>query len=83
MLRFCSEKSCCAKKRTLVNFTYILRAAFALYFAKTLQSQSVRKKWRKELSYEKGPHKMLMKLTPVVDFTNILQATFLLFQKKL
>jgi len=47
------------------------------YCAKKLQSQTViREKLRKTLCYEKGVHKMFVKLTPVVNFTNILQAAF-------
>jgi len=42
-------------------------------FAKKLQS---RKKLYKSLSYKKAGHKMLVKLTPGVDFTNILPAAF-------
>jgi len=48
-----------------VNFINILRAAFAPNsFGKKLQSQTVtREKLPKTLSYRKGTHKMLMKLT--------------------
>jgi hypothetical protein len=46
-------------------------------FAKKLQIQTViREKLRKTLSYKAGMHKMLMKLTPVVNLINILQAAF-------
>jgi hypothetical protein len=34
------------------------------------------------LSYKKCAHKMLMKLTPGVDFTNVLQAAFTLADPK-
>jgi len=48
-------------------------------FAKNLQGQTVtREKLHKTLLYEKGASKMLMKLTPVVNFINILQAAFAL-----
>jgi len=47
------------------------------YFAKKSQFQAViREKLCKELSYKKGAHKMLMKLTPWVDFTNIFTESF-------
>ncbi len=44
-----------------------------------------REKLLKALSYKKGTHKMLMKRTPVVSFTNISQAAFapISFIKKL
>jgi len=45
--------------------------------AKKLQSQTVtREKLRKILLFEKCARQMLMKLTPGVDFINILQAAF-------
>jgi len=45
--------------------------------AKKLQSQTIiREKLHKALSYEKRAHKMLMKLTPGVNFINILRTPF-------
>jgi len=48
----------------------VLRAAFS-YFHVT------REKLLKRLLYEKCAHKMLMKLTTIINFTNILRAAFL------
>ncbi len=46
-------------------------------FAKKLKSQTVRReKLGIALLYQKGMSKMLMKLTPVVNFTNILWTAF-------
>jgi len=55
-------------------------------FAKKILSQNVtREKLREALLYKKRAHKKLMTLTPLVNFTNILQAGFLpiFFQQKL
>jgi hypothetical protein len=47
--------------------------------AKKLQSQNVtREKLRKRLLYEKGDWKMLMKLTPGLNFINVLRTGFTL-----
>jgi len=73
--------------RSVVNFAKNLQAAFAqILFWKKSQSQAViREKLQKALSYKKGKRKMLMKLTPVVNFNNILWAPFvpILFQQKI
>jgi len=46
-------------------------------FTKKLQSLAViREKMRKTFLYEKGWHKMLVKLTPVVNLSTFLQAAF-------
>jgi len=63
-----------------VNFTIspiFNKQLFFNYFAKKLQSQTViREKHQKTLLWKKSGHKMLIKLTHPVNFTNILQATF-------
>jgi len=63
-------------------------SSFCQFF---LSPKNTKPKWTREklleaLSYEKSAHKMLMKLTPLVNFTNILQAAFFAnfpFYKKL
>ncbi len=53
----------------VVHFIDILRAAFApIFFSQKLQRQTlIRENLRTVLLYEKGAHKMLMKLTPGFD----------------
>jgi hypothetical protein len=66
-----SEKN----KETGVSFYEQLLRPYS--FGKKLQSQTViREKSFKALSYKKGLCKMLLKLTPLVNFTNILLAAF-------
>ncbi len=57
----------------IVNFINILRATFAsIFFCKKIQSQNVsREKLRKALTYKKFVCKMLITLTPEVDFTKL------------
>jgi len=57
-------------KPPIVNFTNILRAAFSvIFFQQKLQTQVVStEKLCKILLYKKATRKMLVKVTPVVDF---------------
>jgi hypothetical protein len=67
------------KLTPVVNFINILKAAFApIFFCQKIQIQTVTREKQLciTLLNEKGVCKMLMKLTPVVNFTNILQAAF-------
>jgi hypothetical protein len=66
------------RERPGVNFNYIIQAALAPYFYdKKSQSQTlIREKLHKALIYEKGVCKMLMKLTPGVNFTNMFMGSF-------
>ena len=61
---------------TAVNFTKIWQAAFALIsICQKLQTQTVStEKLGKTLLFEKDAHKMLVKLTPAINFNNILCA---------
>jgi len=62
----------------VVNFTNVIfyRHLLRKYsFAKKLQIKTVcREMLHKVLLYEKAAHKMLLKLTPAVNFINILHA---------
>jgi len=74
---------------TEINFTNILWAGLCPNFLlpiKESQTQILNtQKLCKTLSYEKAAHKMIVKLTPVVNFTNILQAVFfsIIFRQKI
>jgi len=50
-------------------------------FTKQLRRQTVSRE--KKLLYEKVAQKMLMKLTAVVDFANILRASFCIFYQQI
>jgi hypothetical protein len=63
-----------------VNFINILRAHFLykILEPKITKPNATREKLPKRLTYKKGKHKMLMNLTPGVNFTNVLCAAFTL-----
>jgi len=64
-------------KLTLVAPTFYEKLLRQYSFAKMSQSQTIiRENLHKAFLYEKGAHKTLMKLTPIVNFTNILSAAF-------
>jgi len=74
-LKYSFNLSCVERLRSpVVNFITFCRQLFRQYFfAKKLQNQTeIREKLCKALSYKKGESKMLMKLTPGVNFINIL-----------
>ncbi len=66
---------------SVVNFTNILRAAFAPAFFQQKIVKSYRKVWRNTLE-QKAAHKMLLRLTPGLDFINVLRTAFALVDPK-
>jgi len=66
--------------RPTVNFINVLytRFLYKILAPKITKPNVFREKLLNLLSYEKRAGKLLMKLTPFVNYTNILQATFLL-----
>jgi len=63
-----------------ISSTYYEQLLCQNSFTKKLQSQTAtREKLRKTLSYKKGSSKMLMKLTPVVNFNITFQQIFSTF----
>jgi len=73
----CSAKRINSGLLKSISSTFYEQLMRQYFCAKKLQSPTViREKQRKALLYKKGLSKMLMKLTPVVNFIDILWATF-------
>jgi hypothetical protein len=66
------------EKKTFTRGQFDQHFTLKFFAQKFIQSQTLsREKLPKRLSYKKGMQKMLMKLTPALNFINVLQAHFL------